>query len=112
MARKSEAPEPLLHLLGLAARAGAVVPGTERVREAARSGRLRLALVAGDASANAREKLIPLLESREVPHAIIGSRAGLGAAVGRAPLSAVGVTDASLAARLRGMVEQGSGQSV
>ncbi|HEX7118912.1 MAG TPA: ribosomal L7Ae/L30e/S12e/Gadd45 family protein [Longimicrobiales bacterium] len=111
MARRSEAPDAALRLLGLAARAGAVIPGTERVREAARGGRLHLALVAADASANAREKLLPLLEAREIPHVVTGSRVALGAAVGRAPLSAVGVTEPSFADRLRGMIEAESGQS-
>src|SRR5512138_3661084 len=101
MQRGSVAPDAVLRLLGLAARAGAIVPGTDRVREAARGGRLHLVLVAADASANAMDKLIPVLEARGVPHAVIADRVQLGAAVGRAPLSAVGVLDASFAERLR-----------
>ncbi|HEX6940153.1 MAG TPA: ribosomal L7Ae/L30e/S12e/Gadd45 family protein [Longimicrobiales bacterium] len=111
MTRRDETPDAALRLLGLAARAGAIVPGTERVREAARGGRLHLALVAADASANAKDKLLPLLEARGVPRLVSGSRAALGAAVGRAPLSAVGVTDASFAGRLRAVIEAESGQS-
>lgn len=90
-----------LRLLGLAARAGAILPGTERVREAARSGEARFVVVAGDASANTCDKLIPLLESRGVPHVSAYDRARLGDAVGRAPLGAVAVMDASFATRLR-----------
>jgi ribosomal protein L7Ae-like RNA K-turn-binding protein len=90
-----------LRLLGLAARAGAVVTGTERVREAARGGTLRFAIVAGDASDNSREKLLPLLAARDMPHVVAFTRDALGAAVGRAGLSAVGITDPSLADRLR-----------
>ncbi len=89
-----------LRLLGLAARAGAILPGTERVREAARTGDARLVIVAGDASGNTRDKLIPLLEARGVPHALAYDRARLGDAVGRGPLGAVAVVDASFAARL------------
>jgi ribosomal protein L7Ae-like RNA K-turn-binding protein len=87
-------------MLGLAARAGAVVPGTERVREAARSGKLHFALVASDLSDNSRDKLLPLLNARQIPYAILGDRDALGGAVGRAPLSALGITEKKLAARV------------
>lgn len=104
MRRSGAASDPALRLLGLAARAGGVVPGTERVREAARGGHLHLALVAVDASANAQDKLLPLLEARRVPHLIVFTRAELGGAVGRGPLSAVGLTEASLAKRVRELI--------
>lgn len=103
-------PEPGLHLLGLAARAGAVVPGTVRVRDAGRAGTLGFAVVAADASANSRRKLIPLLDARNVPYAVEFTRAELGAAVGRAPLSAVGVTDRSLAGQLRDAIPGAAGR--
>ncbi len=93
--------EAALRLLGLAARGGRVHPGTERVREAVRRGGVQHVLIAADASANARDKLLPLLAARHVPHTIAFDRARLGAAVGRAPLSAVGVADAALAARIQ-----------
>ncbi len=99
-------PEAALRLLGLAARAGAIVPGTERVREAVHAGEARLVLVAGDASENTRAKLIPLLQARGVPHALAYDRARLGAAIGRAPLGAVGVSDASFARRLRELLTE------
>jgi len=93
-------PEEAIRLLGLAARAGAVVAGTERVREAAARGRLRLVIVASDVSPNRRQKLMPLLERAGVRIAPGTDRARLGEAVGRAPVSAIGVTDASFARRI------------
>jgi ribosomal protein L7Ae-like RNA K-turn-binding protein len=111
MAGRSEAPEAALRLLGLAARAGAIVPGTERVREAARSGRLRLVVIAADASANAKEKLLPLLAKRGVGYIVAANRDALGVAVGRAPLSAVGVSDAGFARRLKALMEAESERS-
>lgn len=99
-ARRPAAPDALLRMLGLAARAGAVVPGTERVREAARSGSLHFALVASDLSDNSRDKLLPLLDARQIPYAIVSDRDALGGAVGRAPLSALGITEKKLAARV------------
>ncbi|HEY8485522.1 MAG TPA: ribosomal L7Ae/L30e/S12e/Gadd45 family protein [Longimicrobiales bacterium] len=93
-------PEAALRLLGLAARAGAVLAGTERVRLAARAGKSRFVVVAADASENSREKLLPLLRAKGIPHVVAFDRVRLGAAVGRSALSAVGVVDPSFAARL------------
>ena len=90
----------LLRLLGLAARAGAVVPGSERVREAARAGELRFAIVAADASGHRRDRLVPLLGGLAVPHIVAFDRARIGHAVGRAPLGAVGITEVAFAERL------------
>jgi ribosomal protein L7Ae-like RNA K-turn-binding protein len=98
-------PDRVLGLMGLAARAGGIVSGVERVREAARQGRLRYVVLARDASANSREKLFPLLLATRVPMADRFDRAELGDAVGRGPVSAVGVTDATFAARIRALIE-------
>jgi len=95
----------VLQLLGLAARAGAVVPGTQQVREAIRAGRVRFAIVAADLTATGRDKLVPLLEGREVSYALVYTRAELGQSVGRGPLAAVAVTDAGFARRLRTLME-------
>ena len=99
-----------LGLLGMAARAGVVISGTDRVREAARGEGLRLVLLAGDASANSREKLVPLLTARGISHVIRYDRNQLGAAIGRGPLSAVGVMDRKLADRLQVLLRDSAPQ--
>lgn len=91
-------------MLGIAARAGAALPGTERVREAARSGALEFTLVASDASDNSRNKLLPLLEARRIPYAVAFDRNALGGAVGKPPVSALGITDRKLATRVKEML--------
>jgi ribosomal protein L7Ae-like RNA K-turn-binding protein len=93
--------------LGLAARAGAVVPGTERVREAVRAGRVRFAVVAEDLTATGRDKLIPLLDGREVSYRVGYTRDELGRCVGRSPLAALGITDEGFARRLRALLGPG-----
>jgi ribosomal protein L7Ae-like RNA K-turn-binding protein len=103
------AADRFLSLLGMATRAGAVVPGTERVREAARNATLRLAVIAADASDNSRGKLLPLLDARAVPYVIRFDRVELGAAVGRSPLGAVGVLDKALADRLQVLLRDSAG---
>ena len=93
-------------MLGLAARAGAVLPGTDRVREAARSDSLHFVLIASDLSDNSRDKLLPLLNARQIPYAIVSDRDALGGAVGRAPLSALGITEKKLALRVKQLLEE------
>jgi ribosomal protein L7Ae-like RNA K-turn-binding protein len=108
--RRPAAPEAALQLLGLAARAGALLPGTERVREAARRGAVHFVIVAADTSENSNDKLLPLLEKRGVPHVVAFTRAELGVAVGHAPLSAVGITQKSLAKSVAKAFESGLGR--
>jgi ribosomal protein L7Ae-like RNA K-turn-binding protein len=60
--------------------------------------------VAEDVSENSLDKLLPLLEKRGVPHAVLFTRDQLGQAVGRSPLSAVGVTHPSFAEKLRALL--------
>jgi ribosomal protein L7Ae-like RNA K-turn-binding protein len=107
-----EAPDSALRFLGLAARAGVLLPGTERVRDAARSGLLRFAVVAEDTSDNSIDKLLPLLRKRRVPHVVAFTRHQLGAAVGRAPLSAVGIVEHRLAQQLKACFAGESGFGV
>jgi len=88
-------------LLGLARRAGAVAPGTEAVRRAIRAGEAQLILLAKDASSVQLEKIRTTLHDRAIPQVVLGDRDVLGVAVGMAPLSALAVTDARFAERVR-----------
>ena len=90
----------VFRLLGLARRAGAVAPGTDATRRAIRRGEARLVLMAGDASGVQLNKIRKELNNRPIPQVTLGDRATLGAAIGKAPLAAVAVTDESLAIRL------------
>ncbi len=90
----------LLSLLGLAARARATVTGTGAARATVRDGKAAAVLLAADASPTQSRKLIPLLRARGTPFAVCMTQAELGSALGRAPVSAVAVTDSNLARRL------------
>ncbi|MGQ0648652.1 MAG: L7Ae/L30e/S12e/Gadd45 family ribosomal protein [Gemmatimonadaceae bacterium] len=95
-------------LIGLGVRARTVVVGVEQVRLAARRGRMILAFVAPDASRHSRDKVLPLLAARRV-RVIEGlTAASLGAAVGKEMAAAVGITDSSLAAGVRRLVDPGA----
>jgi ribosomal protein L7Ae-like RNA K-turn-binding protein len=81
------------------------VTGTQLVREKVRSGGVRFALVAADLTETGRDKLVPLLESRNVNYVIRYDRVELGRAVGRSPLAAVGVVDRGFADRLNALLD-------
>ena len=89
----------LADILGLAARARALVHGTDMTRKAVREGEVRAVLLAADGSPAQAQKLIPLLEARKVPFHVCLSRDALGSAIGRGPVSAVGITNESFAKR-------------
>lgn len=86
-------------MLGLAARARALVHGTDMTRKAVREGEVRCVLLAADGSPAQAQKLIPLLQARKVPFHVCLSREALGSAIGRGPVSAVGITNESFAKR-------------
>ncbi len=90
-----------LRLLGLARRAGAVVPGTEAARQVIRRGQARLVLMAGDASGVQLRKIRSALRNRPIPWAFLGDRATLGGAVGQEQVSALAVTAASFAEQIQ-----------
>jgi len=71
---------------------------------AAKKGNLLFAVVARDASANSREKVVPLLRARRVNFVDGPTAAELGAAVGRDQTAAVGVIDQQLARGIRELV--------
>jgi ribosomal protein L7Ae-like RNA K-turn-binding protein len=91
-------------LIGLGIRARNAVVGVERVRDAARRGRLALAVVAQDASHNSTDKVLPLLRARRVPVVAVASAVALGESAGRGATTAIGITDRSLAAGMRALV--------
>ncbi len=88
-------------LVGLGMRARAVVVGVEQVRAGAKRRRVTLVLVATDAAAHSREKLLPLLAATRVPVLEALDAEALGAAVGKGLVAAVGITDPALAAGIR-----------
>ena len=95
----------LLRMLGLGARGRLAVIGVEQVRDAAFHNKLKLAVIAPDASRHSLDKVVPLLQARRVRYYEGPSAAELGAAVGRQQTAAVGIGDAQLARGLRDIVE-------
>ena len=94
----------VLGLVGLGLRGRLAVVGVQQVRDAAKRGKLKIALVASDASKNSLDKITGLLEARRVPLVHSFSAAELGEVAGREAVAVVGVTDAGLAAGIKEVV--------
>src|SRR5438045_8770717 len=95
-------------MIGLGVRSRGAVVGVEQVREAARRGKLALAVVATDASQHSLSKVVPLLVARRVRVVHAPSASDLGPAVGRAKTAAVGLVDRKLAQGSRELIDAAS----
>ena len=82
-----------------------VVVGVQLVRDAAQRGKLKLAVVAPDASHNSLDKVVPMLRAKRIRMIEGPSARELGAAVGRESTAVVGVVDPQLARGIRAIVE-------
>lgn len=93
----------MLQVLGLARRAGRAAVGTRALKDASADGELHLVVLARDATDNAVARLRGAIERSGAARVRCGSRVELGAALGRGPVAAVGVTDPGLAKRIGGL---------
>ena len=95
----------VLRLVGLGVRSRGAVVGVGQVREAAKQGKLAMALVAADASPHSLAKVVPLLQARRVDTLHVPSAVELGNAAGREQTAAVGIVDRQLANGIRELVD-------
>lgn len=87
-------------LLGLARRARQVVDGQDKVFAAIANGTAKLVILSEDAGENGRKKVIDKTTFYRVPVRIFGSKAALGAAIGRREVAAVAVLEDGFARKL------------
>ena len=93
----------LVGLIGLGVRGRGAIIGVQQVREAARRGKLHLAIAAPDASSNSLEKVVPLLLARGITVIAGPSAAELGTAAGREATAVIGIVDKGLAKGIRAL---------
>jgi ribosomal protein L7Ae-like RNA K-turn-binding protein len=93
----------LLGLIGLGVRGRGAIVGVQRVRDAAKRGKLFLAIAAPDASSNSLDKVLPLLRARGIAVFVGPPAAELGSAVGRETAAVVGIVDRGLAKGIRAL---------
>src|SRR5690349_18041284 len=95
----------MLRLIGVGMGGRLVVVGVQQVRDAAQRGKLKLAVIAPDASRNSLDKVVPMLRAKRIRTIEGPTATELGVAVGRESTAAVGVVDAQLARGIRALVE-------
>ena len=93
----------LLGLIGLGVRGRGAIIGVERVRDAAKRGKLHLAIAAPDASSNSLDKVLPLLRARGITVLAGPPAAELGSAAGRETTAVIGIVDKGLAKGIRAL---------
>jgi len=93
----------LLGLIGLGVRGRGAIVGVQQVREAARRGKLHLAIAAKDASGNSLDKVLPLLRARGISVFVGPNGAELGGAAGRETVAVIGIVDNGLAKGIRAL---------
>ncbi|MGD8726513.1 MAG: ribosomal L7Ae/L30e/S12e/Gadd45 family protein [Gemmatimonadales bacterium] len=94
--------EGRLRLLGLGARAGSLVVGTNGVRAALKREELALVVVAADVSRRTEEKVLRLARAKGIRCLSGPVAVELGRVLGRTTVQVVGVRDAHLAAGMVG----------
>ncbi|MFN2636326.1 MAG: L7Ae/L30e/S12e/Gadd45 family ribosomal protein [Gemmatimonadaceae bacterium] len=93
----------LTALIGLGLRARGAIVGVQQVREAAKRGKLQLAIAAPDASNNSLDKVLPLLRARGVEVLVGPAATELGSMVGRDATAVIGIVDRGLAKGIRAL---------
>jgi ribosomal protein L7Ae-like RNA K-turn-binding protein len=93
----------LLGLIGLGVRGRGALVGVQQVREAAKRGKLHLAIAAPDASSNSLDKVLPLLRARGIMVIEGPSASELGSAAGRETTTVIGIVDRGLAKGIRAL---------
>jgi ribosomal protein L7Ae-like RNA K-turn-binding protein len=93
----------LLGLIGLGVRGRGAIIGVQQVREAARRGKLYMAIAAPDASSNSLDKVLPLLRARGITVVAGPPAVELGSAAGRESTAVIGIVDKGLAKGIRAL---------
>jgi len=83
--------------LGLCFRAGKLLQGEEQVLPALRKGKVRLVILAADASDNTKKRLVDKCTYYRIPCHVVADRFSLGAALGKNARVVIGVTDRGFA---------------
>jgi ribosomal protein L7Ae-like RNA K-turn-binding protein len=100
---ETAAARKLVSLIGLGIRGRGAIVGVQQVREAAKRGKLQLAIAAPDASNNSLNKVLPLLRARGVEVLEGPSSSELGSMAGREATAVIGIVDRGLAKGIRAL---------
>ncbi len=98
-------PNRINRYLGLARRAGRIIPGYRSCVSAVKAGKIKFLIVAGDSSENTKDKFSSLCKNRRVPMAVYGTVDELSAAAGYKGIGIYGITDNNFADAMKKEIE-------
>ena len=90
-----------MSLLGLANRAGKVVTGEELVVKAIQRQRVKVVLLAADASDNTKKKILDKCDHYQIPVRFVPNRYTLGKSVGKNARVVAAITDKGFSEKLK-----------
>lgn len=97
--------EKWLSFLGLANRAGKIITGEELVVKEIQKQRVKLVLLANDASSNTTKKITDKCNFYNVPLRIVSDRYQLGQSIGKEARVVVAVMDPGFSKKLKQMLD-------
>ncbi|MDO5375603.1 MAG: YlxQ family RNA-binding protein [Staphylococcus rostri] len=98
--------QQFLNFLGLAMRAGKVKTGESVLIAELKKHRLKLVLIADDASDNTKKTLINKCTTYKTPYRVVSNRYELGVAIGKEARVNIGITDNGFAKKLITMIDE------
>lgn len=98
--------DKIVNFLGLAMRAGKVKTGESVIVNEIKKHKIKLVIIAEDASENTKKVIQNKCESYHISFRIFGTRSELGQALGKAERVNVGITDQGFAKKLLSMIEE------
>lgn len=98
--------DQILNFLGLAMRAGKVKSGESVILNDIKTKKIKLVIVATDASENTFKVMKDKCKSNHIPIRCFGTRADLGGALGKGERVNIGVTDNGFAKKLLSMIDE------
>ncbi|HHU61867.1 MAG: ribosomal L7Ae/L30e/S12e/Gadd45 family protein [Bacillota bacterium] len=87
----------IYNYLGLAQRAGQIVSGEQAVLIGVNRRKIKLLLIAEDASKNTFNKFKSLAHNHNIKYLIYGDKASIGQAIGKSPRTVLGILDNNFA---------------
>lgn len=94
-------------MIGLGQRSGRLLSGDWAVKDALQRGKVKLLVVAVDASGRSQKEFTQMAGLKNIPTISYGSKVELGRLIGKSPRSAVALTDENLARGILGALERG-----
>ncbi|MDR0879317.1 MAG: ribosomal L7Ae/L30e/S12e/Gadd45 family protein [Clostridioides sp.] len=93
-------------LIGLAMRAGKVVSGDDTTLIELKKNKLKLVIIAEDASDNTKKLFKDKSSYRQIPYVICMSKNEIGLMIGKSPRAVMGIKDRGFADKIKSLLEE------